>query len=35
MRTGCSGNLAQPWVCDYLPAGNIYTPATGIITRPY
>jgi hypothetical protein len=34
MRTGCGGGRAQPWVCNYQVAGNIYVPATGVINRP-
>jgi hypothetical protein len=35
MRTGCGGGCAQPWVCNYLPAGNFYDQSTDVINRPY
>jgi hypothetical protein len=35
MKTGCGGGTTQPWVCDYLPAGNFYDSSTKIINRPY
>jgi hypothetical protein len=35
MSNGCGSPDVQPWVCDYLPAGNLVDNDTMDINRPY
>lgn len=34
-KTGCTGSYAQPWVCDFSPAGNVYNAKTSTFNLPY